>query len=111
VGCHIYYNDELVCRGQRIDGGGLQQHRAEGTRTHEIVLVLGLLPEKPSARPHHAPAGTGPDRQRLAFKLKEEKSGSWDKQENGRLIHMFFIDLESEHEVDQSFFDLKAQLQ
>jgi hypothetical protein len=24
---------------------------------------------------------------------------------------MFFIDLESEHEVDQSFFDLKSQLQ
>jgi hypothetical protein len=49
--------------------------------------------------------------QRLAFKLKEEKSWGEYKQESGRLVHMFFIDLESEHEVEQSFFDLKAQLQ
>jgi hypothetical protein len=43
--------------------------------------------------------------------LKEEKSWNSDKQDNGRLVHMFFVDLESEHEVEQSFFDLKAQLQ
>ena len=49
--------------------------------------------------------------QRLAFKLKEEKSWNYDKQDSGRLVHMFFVDLESEHEVEQSFFDLKTQLQ
>jgi hypothetical protein len=35
---------------------------------------------------------------------------TWEKQETGRFVQLFFVDLESEQEVDQSFFDLKAQL-
>ena len=36
---------------------------------------------------------------------------TWDKQETGRAVQLFFVDLDSEQEVDQSFFDLKTQLQ
>lgn len=36
---------------------------------------------------------------------------SWDKQETGRAVQLFFVDLENEQEVDQSFFDMKSQLQ
>lgn len=36
---------------------------------------------------------------------------TWDKQETGRAVQLFFVDLENEQEVEQSFFDLKAQLQ
>lgn len=35
---------------------------------------------------------------------------SWDKQETGRAVQLFFVDLDSEQEVEQSFFDLKTQL-
>jgi hypothetical protein len=31
--------------------------------------------------------------QRLSFKLKEEKAWGWDKQESGRIVQLFFIDL------------------
>lgn len=36
---------------------------------------------------------------------------TWDKQETGRAVQLFFVDLDSEQEVEQSFFDLKTQLQ
>jgi curved DNA-binding protein CbpA len=108
----VYYNnDELIRVGQRIDSGGFQQHRPEGPRANQVLLLFRLLPQNTGPPHSHAPPSMRLPIQRLAFKLKEEKSWGEYKQESGRLVHMFFIDLESEHEVEQSFFDLKAQLQ
>ena len=107
----IYNNDELVRVGQRIDSRRFQPHRPQDARTDQIILIFHLLPQDTGPPHRHTPTGKPWHMQRLAFKLKEEKSWNYDKQDSGRLVHMFFVDLESEHEVEQSFFDLKTQLQ
>lgn len=94
----IYYNYELVCGSQRIDSGRFQLNRAQDAGAPEALRLLHLLPESAGPPELDAPAGTSGLRQKLSFKLKEEKSWNWEKQENGRLVQMFFVDLENEQE-------------